>query len=144
MKVSELMTQAPLSISQDATLREALELMEQVGCHHLPVTNPHGHLTGVIASQDCRLALNLPSVRRTHWQANGILDHVPVSAVMTFAPVVVDPEMPADEAVNPMLDRQIGCLPVLQGKALVGIVTTADILRAFNRLYRQMLLDEIS
>jgi CBS domain-containing protein len=142
MKVSELMTPDPVTILQDATLREALETMEQVNCRHLPVVNQHGYLAGVITSHDCRLALNLPSVRRAHWQANRMLDHVLVSAVMTFAPMTVSPETPADVAVNHMLERQIGCLPVLQDKALVGIVTTTDILRAFNRLYRQMLLDE--
>ncbi len=142
MRVSDLMTHNPVTISQDATLHEALETMEQVGCRHLPVVNQHGYLAGVITSHDCRLALNLPSIRRAHWQTNRILDHVLVSAVMTFAPVVATPEMQADEAVNRMLDKQIGCLPVLDGNELVGIVTTTDILRAFNSLYKQMLQDE--
>ena len=143
MKVSDLMTRDPVTISQDASLREALETMEKVRCHHLPVTNQHGYLAGVITSHDCRMALNVPSVRRAHWQANGMLDRVLISAVMTFAPTVVNPEMPADEAVNEMLDKQIGCLPVLQGKDLVGIVTTTDIMHAFNRLYQQMSADEL-
>lgn len=142
MKISDLMTRNPATISQNATLRDALETMEQIGCRHLPVINQHGYLAGVITSHDCRLALNLPSVRRAHWQTNRMLDHVLVSAVMTFAPTVVSPETPADEAVNLMLEKRIGCLPVLQDKELVGIVTTTDVLRAFVQLYKQMLLDE--
>lgn len=142
MKVSDLMTPDPVTISQDASLRDALEIMETAGCHHLPVLNQHGLLAGVITSQDCRLSLNLPSVRRTHWQENRMLDHVLVSAVMTFAPETVDPEMPADEAVSRMLDKQIGCLPVLRGKELVGIVTTTDVLRAFNQLHKHLRMTE--
>ena len=142
MIVADLMTQNPITISQDATLREALKTMEQVGCHHLPVMNQHGHLTGVITEHDCRLALNVPSIRHVHSQANRMLDLVVVSAVMTFTPQLIDRDMPADEAVNRMLDKQIGCLPVMKGKDLVGIVTTTDILRAFSQLVKQMLLDE--
>ena len=142
MNVSDLMTPNPVTIAQEATLREALQTMDRVGCHHLPVINAYGHLAGIITEHDCRLALNVPSIRHVHWQANRMLDHVLVSAVMMFSPQVIDREMPADEVVNRMLDRQIGCLPVMQGKELVGIVTKTDILIAFNRLYRQMILDE--
>jgi acetoin utilization protein AcuB len=141
MKVHDLMTPDPITISQDATLREALEIMEHRGCHHLPVVNQHGYVVGVITSHDCRLALNVPSLMRKHWQSNKMLDHM---AVMTFMPIVVDEDAPADEAVTQMLNKQIGCLPVMCGKELVGIVTTTDILRAFIRLLKQMLLDEPS
>jgi acetoin utilization protein AcuB len=138
MIISDLMTENPVSIQQDATLRAALEAMERVGCHHVPVLNQHGMLVGVISSHDCRQALNLPSVVRRQWQENKLLDRLPVSAVMTLAPVVVQEDTSTEEAVHLMLDKHIGCLPVIRGKALVGIVTTSDILRTFAKLLKRL------
>jgi CBS domain-containing protein len=95
-------------------------------------------LVGVISSHDCRQALNLPSVVRRQWQENKLLDRLPVSAVMTLAPVVVQEDTSTEEAVHLMLDKHIGCLPVIRGKALVGIVTTSDILRTFAKLLKRL------
>jgi acetoin utilization protein AcuB len=137
MIISDLMTGNPITIQQDATLRTALESMERVGCHHLPVLNQHGVLVGVISSHDCRQALNLPALVRRHWQDSKLLDRLPVSAVMTLSPEIVHEDTPAEEAIHLMLDKHIGCLPVMRGNVLVGIVTTSDLLRAFaTRLER--------
>jgi acetoin utilization protein AcuB len=138
MNVSDLMTKNPITIQQDVTLRTALETMEQTRCHHLPVVNQHGTLVGVLTSHDCRQALNLPSIVRRQWQDNKLLDRLPVNAVMTLLPVTVQEHTPAAEAVEMMVNKHIGCLPVMRGKGLVGIVTTADILRAFTRLLKQL------
>jgi acetoin utilization protein AcuB len=138
MNVSDLMTENPVTIQQDATLRAALETMDRAGCHHLPVVNQHGTLVGVLTSHDCRQALNLPSVLRHQWQDNKLLDRLPVSTAMTLMPVVVQEHTPATQAVEMMLDKHIGCLPVVRGKALVGIITSSDILRAFTRLLKQL------
>lgn len=144
MKVRDMMTPDPATILQDATLREAIELMEAHQCRHLPVVNPHGYLVGVITSHDCRLTLNIPSLMRKHWQSHHLLDHTLVSAVMTFTPEVIDIDAPAEEAVTRMLNKQIGCLPVIQNDELVGIVTTTDILRAFIPLPKPVLTEEKS
>jgi acetoin utilization protein AcuB len=141
MNVSDLMTQNPVTIQQDFTLRVALETMERTGCHHLPVINQHGTLVGVLSSHDYRHALNLPSIVR---RGNTLFDRLPVSAVMTLMPVVVQEHTPAIEAIEMMLNKHIGCLPVMNGKALIGIVTTSDILRACITLLKQFSEVEIA
>jgi len=62
MFVSDIMTCHPVTIRSTSTVREALEAMERVGCHHLPVLSDSKHLVGVITARDCRLALSLPDV----------------------------------------------------------------------------------
>jgi len=37
MNISDIMTHKPVTVRLDHTLRDALETMERVGCHHLPV-----------------------------------------------------------------------------------------------------------
>jgi acetoin utilization protein AcuB len=40
------------------------------------------------------------------------------------------PDDPIEEAANAMRERKIGCLPVVEGEALVGIVTSSDVMEA--------------
>jgi acetoin utilization protein AcuB len=137
MKISKIMTSNPATILQDASLRTALEMMESKKCHHLPVVNSHGTLMGVLSSHDCRQALNIPSTIRSQWQTNKLLDRLPVSAIMTMIPTVVQEDTAAETGVDLMLDKHIGCLPVMRKKSLVGIVTSSDILRYFKAMLSQ-------
>jgi acetoin utilization protein AcuB len=130
MKISEIMTENPATIHPDAPLREALETMAQLNCHHLPVLSTDKHLIGIITARDCRLALRLPDVLREYWQDQVLVDHILVKSVMTTAPLVAEPDTTADEAVRLMLVNYVSCLPVMRGETLVGIVTTSDLLVA--------------
>jgi acetoin utilization protein AcuB len=131
------MTAKPVTINQDRTLRHALETMERVGCHHLPVTGATGHMIGIISDRDCRTALNSPYLSREHWQDDEIVNTLQVRAMMTPAPIVVEPDTPAEEAARLMLKNHISCLPVMRGETLVGILTTSDILVAFMNVNKR-------
>jgi acetoin utilization protein AcuB len=134
MNVSDIMTARPVTIDQDRTLREALEAMEQVGCHHLPVTGFNSHLVGILSDRDCRTALNSPYILREHWQDDELINTLIVRAMMTPAPIIVEPDAAAAEAARMMLKYHISCLPVMRSETLVGIVTTSDLLIAFMQM----------
>jgi CBS domain-containing protein len=134
MNVSEIMTPRPVTINQDKTLRDALNLMEEIGCHHLPVTGFDSHLVGILSDRDCRTALNSPYVLRERWQDDELVNTLLVRAMMTPAPIVVEPDAPVAEATRLMLRNHINCLPVMRSETLVGIITTSDILIAFMRM----------
>lgn len=136
MNVSDIMTPKPVTISLNATLAKALELMEEVGCRHLPVLSVDGHVVGVVSDRDCRMAMNSPHVLREKWQDEALKESLPVRAVMSPAPVVTEPEMSAREAARLLLANHIGCLPVMRSETLIGIVTTSDILMAFVNMSR--------
>ena len=131
MNVSDIMTANPATINQDQTLREALETMETEGCHHLPVTGHDGHLIGILSDRDCRTALNSPYILRERWQDDDLINTLIVRAMMTPAPIIVEPNASAAEAARLMLKNHISCLPVMRSETLVGIITTSDILIAF-------------
>jgi acetoin utilization protein AcuB len=137
MNVSDIMTAKPVSIHQDHTLRQALELMETQHCRHLPVLNSDGQLVGIISDRDCRTALNSPHILRERWQDEELAAHLKVRSIMTPAPIVIEPDAEADEAARLMLNNHISSLPVILGETVVGIVTTSDILIAFMEMYRQ-------
>lgn len=136
MNVTDIMTHNPTTIQTTSTLRQALELMDSVGCHHLPVLNSEHHLIGILSDRDCRTALNSPYVLRERWQDEELIDHLQVRMVMTAAPIVVPPDANAAEAARLMLENKISCLPVMRDETLVGIVTRSDILAAFMQNQR--------
>jgi len=133
MYVAEIMTEKPVTIRSKSTLRQALELMETHTCRHLPVVSVDGHLVGIVSDRDCRLALNSPTVLRERWQDEEVTHQTAMRAIMSPAPIIVEPDMPAHEAARLMLNQNISALPVMRGETLVGIVTTSDILMAFLR-----------
>ncbi len=137
MNVSDIMTTKPVSIHQNGTLRQALELMEDSHFRHLPVLNSEGQLVGILSDRDCRTALNSPHILRERWQDEELAETLRVRTIMSPAPIVIEPDAEADEAARLMLDNHISCLPVILGETLVGIVTTSDILAAFREIYRR-------
>jgi acetoin utilization protein AcuB len=135
MNVVDVMTSKPITIRADKSLRAALELMHEAQIKHLPVISQQNHLIGVLSDRDCRYALNSPFILRERWQDEELTRTVQVRSVMSPAPIVVEPQMAADEAARLMLQHRIGCLPVMRGESLVGIVTRSDMLVAFMNIH---------
>jgi acetoin utilization protein AcuB len=131
MNVSDVMTAHPTTISSSATLTQALDVMQQIGCHHLPVLSAEHHLIGVVSINDIQRALGEPLKPDSRLLNNALAGVLRVSAVMTPAPIIVEPDAPAHEAARLMLEHFIGCLPVMRGETLVGIITRSDLLMAF-------------
>lgn len=136
MKIVDLMTDNPVTIHPESTLRQALELMSSWECHHLPVVDHEGGLVGIITEDDCRTALGLPDLRRVRWERSYAAVQLRVGTFMETEPVVATPDMEADDVARLMLEHRLTCVPVLNEGALVGIVTTSDILLAFIRMTR--------
>ncbi len=58
---------------------------------------------------------------------------------MIANPVTVSPSTSSLEAIEIMRSNRVGCLPVVEGNQLVGIVTSYDFLEASARLFQQHL-----
>lgn len=125
-----------MTIRSDKPLRAALELMQENSIKHLPVLSSSSHVVGVVSDRDCRYALNSPYVMHEKWQDEKLADTLQVRAVMTPAPIIVEPNAPASEAARLMLNHRIGCLPVMRSETLVGVVTRSDILVAFMTIHQ--------
>jgi CBS domain-containing protein len=61
----------------------------------------------------------------------------PVSAIMVRNPVSVSPETATVDAVRVMREKNIGALPVVLGRQLVGIVTETDFNLLAARLFEE-------
>ena len=134
MNVSDVMTPNPTVILSTTTIASALEVMRNLGCHHLPVLSAEKHLIGILSFHDCQRALSDPLKHNRPIVNEALANMLPASSVMTAAPIIVEPNAPANEAARLMLEHFIGCLPVMRGETLVGIVTRSDLLMAFMQL----------
>jgi CBS domain-containing protein len=122
MKVSERMTRNPIHVRLADTLASARTIMRAEGFKHLPVVETK-RVLGVISDRDLR-------------QHAPDLDHILVETAMTADPVTVAPDTSIEQAASLLLLKRIGCLPVVQEGALVGIITATDLLRALLDIVR--------
>ncbi|WP_026854070.1 CBS and ACT domain-containing protein [Geothrix fermentans] len=126
MLVKEMMRRPVTVVSVEATIGEAYQLLLDRGFRHLPVVD-HGRLVGVLTDRDLRLATSSFS-EKPHVATD------PVSAVMSSPPLTADPLDPVEDAARIMREHKIGCLPVVDGQELVGILTGMDLLDALMTL----------
>ena len=119
--VRDWMTKQPATVAPDCSIGAALGRMRRAEVRHLLVVDA-GQLVGIVSHRDW-----------SRVQAGEPLDgweEQPVTRIMTEDPVTVAPDTPATAAARVLLERRIGCLPVRDGGAIVGIFTTSDALEA--------------
>lgn len=131
-RVSQLMTSDVTTVSETDPLRVAVELIMMKKLRHLPVVGPDDTLTGIITDRDVKRALPSPLDRNADREA--IVDDTKVAQIMTRDPFVVSPETSVAEAVQILVERKIGGLPVVTNGKLVGIFTETDALRLLSNL----------
>ena len=133
IRVVDVMTRDPLTVTPFETVAQAEELMAENRIRQLPVVNDRA-LVGIITDRDLRSFLS-GSLVSTPEARESALDSK-VSGVMTTNPLTVSPDDELQDAVEILLDEKIGGIPVVdEAEGLVGIVTYVDVLRCFlNRL----------
>jgi acetoin utilization protein AcuB len=136
MRVVDIMTRDPLTVTPSETVGQAEELMAENKIRQLPVVRGR-ELVGIITDRDLRSFLSsaLLSTPEAREQALS----TKVIDVMTTDPLTLASDDELQEAVQLLLDEKIGGIPVVdEAEGLVGIVTYVDMLRCFlNRLQEE-------
>ena len=136
--VRDVMTKGPLTIDPEAPLATAVATMRERRLRHLPVVDDEGRLIGVVTDRDLRAVIFAPAFAeyltaddraRLHALA-ATLESLRVRDVMTWGAVTTAPAAPVGQAAAVMATARIGCLPVVEGDRLIGIVTEHDALKA--------------
>jgi acetoin utilization protein AcuB len=136
MKVVDIMTRDPLTVTPTETIGQADELMNTNRIRQLPVVQEK-ELVGIVTDRDIRSFLSgslLESVEAREKALN-----TKIREIMTTEPMTVSPDDDLQEAIELMIDEKIGGIPVVdEAEGLVGIVTYVDVLRCFlNRLQEE-------
>lgn len=133
-RVGTVMSTELLTIEQNEKLAEADELMRARRVRHLLVVDEEGTLMGVLSQRDVFHGGLLKALGYGTRAKQMALDSLRVKDAMTADPVTTSPDATLREAARLMVDRKLGCLPVLAGDRLVGILTESDFARVFAGL----------
>jgi len=129
MFVSDWMTKKVLTVSPDDFLSEAISLMKEKCIKHLPVVRS-GKLVGILSDRDIKEFCPSRATALDIYELHYLLAKTRVKEAMHAKVLTTDPDTPVEEAALQFMDRDVGCLPVLDGRRLVGIISDKDIYRA--------------
>ena len=133
MLVRDCMTHHPVMIEPNMSLPEARKVMVENEFAHLPVVDESKRLLGLITRSHFALSLdNIDSL--DVWEISGKLTDMKVKNVMIKKRqvITISPDTTVEFAAGMLTENDIGCLPVLEGDKVVGMITTIDLLRSYQ------------
>jgi acetoin utilization protein AcuB len=135
MKVIDVMTKNPLTVSPTETVGKADELMAENNIRQIPVVNG-GELVGIVTDRDIRSFLSGALLEK---DARDNALRTSVRDIMTAEPRFLAPDDDLQDAVEILVEEKFGAIPVVdEAEGLVGIVSYVDVLRHFlNRLQEE-------
>jgi CBS domain-containing protein len=141
MKASEIMTRSVVTVGRGTPVAQAIRLMLDNHVSGLPVLDDDGKLVGILTEGDLLHRSETGTERhRPRWlevlmgPGRMATEYVRthgrrVAEIMTQNVTTVTANSPLDEIVQLMEHRRIKRVPVMDGGALIGIVSRADLLR---------------
>ena len=141
MKVEDVMTRTVVTVAPQTSLKDVAALLSEHGISGVPVCDTNGRLLGVVSEADIvRKEEGRPAERERFWWLHAPDDEsvAKIAArtageAMTSPAITIEPGRPVSEVARLMVERRVNRLPVVAGEELVGIVTRADLVRAFRR-----------
>jgi len=127
MNVEGIMSPEPVTVQAKASIDRVMDLMDEHDVRHLVVLDDGG-LAGVLSDRDV-----LDATGWLHPRQREVLE-APAGTAADFMRgdvVTVEPGDTLVHALDLFVERRVGCLPVLRGGALAGLVTEMDVLRAY-------------
>ena len=121
MRVQDVMTDQVYKVSPDTTAEDAWNLMRMRRIHHLVVTQA-GRIVGLLSARDFG-GVKGARARKLHTVADVMTPDIPT----------VTPTTPTRVAADVLRGHPVGCLVVITGGRIVGIVTLADLLEQIGR-----------
>jgi CBS domain-containing protein len=117
-KVGHIMSTKVLTVREKELAEMATSIMQWKNIHHVPVENSAGELCGLLTWTHAQKFRNEKSdISFT------------VEKIMTKDVITVETSTTIKKAIAIMKKNEIGCLPVIQAKELVGIITIKDVIR---------------
>ena len=130
--VGQIMNTDLFTVRPDDIIDLAASVMEWSRIRYIPVEDDSGNLVGLVGH---RALLRL--VARGERS-----EMVEVSDIMLTDPVSVEATLPTIDAIRIMREKQVSCLPVVEGTRLIGIITESDLIVVSARLLENFLIQD--
>ena len=129
MKVIDLMTNDPLTVTTAETVGKADELMAENNIRQIPVVNGR-ELVGIVTDRDIRAFLSQALMGEPDTRERAL--KTAVGDIMTTGPLSIAPDDDLKDAVEMLIEQKFGAIPVVdEAEGLVGIVSYVDVLRNY-------------
>ena len=135
MIIANVMTRNPIFASPDMSVNDARALMTREKIGKLPVLDKNNRLVGIVTKKDLVKAGPSAATTLDMYEISYLLTKLKVETVMVKNVVTVQQTEVVEEAARIMADSDVGCLPVMKGELLVGIITEADLFRTFVNMF---------
>jgi CBS domain-containing protein len=130
MKVKDIMVKEVATLDIDDELSLANDIMRLGRIRHLPVVSGD-HLVGIISERDLFRSSLAQALGYRNQETREVMKTLRIKDVMVGKVITVAPDMELRDAVVLMVERKIGCLPVVQDDKLLGLITETDILMQY-------------
>lgn len=126
-KISKYMTTTPDAINFDATIAEAMNVMEKHNIRHLPVIK-NKTVFGLLSDRDVKSILAF---------AGSNPKTIKVGEICTDKPYITQPEALLTDVATEMAEQKYGSALVMDNGKLVGIFTTTNACEALTDICNQ-------
>ena len=129
MYVGNVMRTELVTVPPETTLLSAQDLLEKKQINHLLVVDSEGELLGIISDRDLKKSWASSATTLSKNELMYLLDQVTVFSIMAKKTIAITPGTTIERAALLMNQNRINALPVLDGKELVGIITSSDVIK---------------
>ncbi len=129
--VEDVMSTDVFTLERNDKLSIADDVMKQKRIRHIPILDSDGQLSGIITQRDLFRGILLRSLGFGSRAEEKMLESYSVKDAMKEDVISTTPDTPIADAARLMLSNKIGCLPVLDGERLVGLISEADFVKQF-------------
>lgn len=126
--VREIMTTNPYTLEANDVLDLADDLMSMSRIRHIPILDGT-ELVGVVSQRDLFYSALVKELGVKQREQKDLMKTIRAREVMSQPVITISKGTSVKEAARLMAENKIGCLPVVEGTRLVGLVTETDILR---------------
>jgi CBS domain-containing membrane protein len=134
MTVRDVMTKEVTTLKRNESLTLADDLMHLGRIRHLPVLDDDGEeLIGIISQRDLFRGALAQAIGYGHHARRKLLNTLVVKEVMTTDPTTTTPDTALADAARVLMEKKIGCLPVVENNRLVGLLTEGDFVKLYAR-----------
>ena len=134
MIVKEVMRTNVICASSDTKATEVKNMMTENNVSKLPVVD-NGKLVGIVTKTDLLKAEPSSATTLDMFEISYLLSKLTVKKIMNTKVISVGPNEVVEEAARIMVDNKISCLPVVDGDALIGIITKSDLFHMFTEMF---------
>jgi CBS domain-containing protein len=126
--VSEIMMKAPVTLKSDDILDLANDIIHLGRIRHIPILD-NGKVVGVLSQRNLFQSALVTAMGMRPKERKDYLKAIRVRDVMSTPVITVSPDTGVKETARIMMEKKIGCVPVMAKDNLVGLVTENDVLR---------------